>query len=174
MVNAPWLCSMQSEIFLQIKFIIFQGCTTKLLFLFGRPAPYNQLLIQQLDYEITLNILEFIISFIEQIKPGFSLSSMCRFPELNGIKSLSYSFHLQNSGILKTRIDPRVTSWKWILTIFKCKSEVPKQLRLKKQMIKMGSLVLFSYLLPDLWPLNCQTLCPCCNFLLISTKNLRL
>ena len=28
----------------------------------------------------------------------------------------------------------------------------------------MGSLVLFSYLLPDLRPLNCQKLCPFCNF----------
>ena len=29
MVNAAWLCSMRSEIFLQIKFIIFQGCPSK-------------------------------------------------------------------------------------------------------------------------------------------------
>ena len=45
MVNADWLCSMRSEIFLQMKFIIFQGCPTKL----GQPAPYNQLLIQPLQ-----------------------------------------------------------------------------------------------------------------------------
>ena len=44
MVNTDWLCSMRSEIFLQMKFIIFQGCPTKL----GQPAPYNQLLIQPL------------------------------------------------------------------------------------------------------------------------------
>ena len=41
MVNAGWLCSMRSEIFLQMKFIIFQGCPTKL----GQPTPYIQLLI---------------------------------------------------------------------------------------------------------------------------------
>ena len=29
MVNAGWLGSMQSEIFLQMKFIIFQGCPIK-------------------------------------------------------------------------------------------------------------------------------------------------
>ena len=28
----------------------------------------------------------------------------------------------------------------------------------------MDSLVLFSYLLPDLWSLNCQKLCPSFNF----------
>ena len=28
----------------------------------------------------------------------------------------------------------------------------------------MGSLALFSYLLPDLWSLNCQKLYPFCNF----------
>ena len=35
MANAGWLCSMQSEIFLQMKFIIFQGCLTKLPFYLG-------------------------------------------------------------------------------------------------------------------------------------------
>ena len=35
MTNAGWLCSMQSEIFLLIKFIIFQGCFTKLPFYLG-------------------------------------------------------------------------------------------------------------------------------------------
>ena len=44
MVNAGWLCSMRSEIFLQMKFIIFQSCPTKP----GQPAPYNELLLQQL------------------------------------------------------------------------------------------------------------------------------
>ena len=35
----------------------------------------------------------------------------------------------------------------------------------------MGLIVLFSYLLPDLWSLNCQKLYPFCNFLLISEKS---
>ena len=34
----------------------------------------------------------------------------------------------------------------------------------------MGSVVLFSYLLSDLWSLNWQKLCPFCNVLLISAK----
>ena len=33
--NAGWLCSMRSEIFLQMKFIIFQGYPTKLPFYLG-------------------------------------------------------------------------------------------------------------------------------------------
>ena len=48
------------------------------------------------------------------------------------------------------------------------------ELGLKKQMKKTRSLVLFSYLLPELWSLNCQKLCPFCKFLLIWAKNLRL
>ena len=35
-------------------------------------------------------------------------------------------------------------------------NEVPQQLGLKKQIKKIGSLVLFSYLLPELWSLNYQ------------------
>ena len=46
MVNAGWLGFIQSEIFLQIKFIIFQGCSTKqAAFLPGQLVTYNQLLI---------------------------------------------------------------------------------------------------------------------------------
>ena len=49
MVNVGWLHSVLSEIFLQIKFIIFQDCPTKqAAFLLGQPAPYNQPLIQPL------------------------------------------------------------------------------------------------------------------------------
>ena len=45
MVNADRLGFMQSEIFLKMKFIIFQGCPTKqAAFLPGQSAPYNQLL----------------------------------------------------------------------------------------------------------------------------------
>ena len=49
MVNAGWPISMQSEIFLQMKFIIFQGCPIKqAAFIHGQLTPYNQLLIQSL------------------------------------------------------------------------------------------------------------------------------
>ena len=49
MVNVGWLCSMRSEILLQMKFIIFQGCLTKqAAILPGQSSPWNQLLIQLL------------------------------------------------------------------------------------------------------------------------------
>ena len=45
MANAGWLGSMRSEIFFQMKFTIFQGCSTKEdAFLSGQPTPCNQLL----------------------------------------------------------------------------------------------------------------------------------
>ena len=124
-VNAGSLCSMRSEIFLQTKFIIFQGCPTKL----WQPAPYIPLVSQ--------------------------LLSIMRLSEHFGIYSQLDSEVHKQLGFLN-------------------KSEVPEQLGLEKQMKKMGLLVLFSYLLPDLWSYNCQKLYPFCNFLLISEKNLRL
>ena len=45
MVNAGWLSSIRSEIFLQMKFIIFQRCPIRqAVFLPGQPAPYNHFL----------------------------------------------------------------------------------------------------------------------------------
>ena len=45
MANAGWLGSMRSEIFFQMKFTIFQGCSTKEdAFLSGQPTPCDQLL----------------------------------------------------------------------------------------------------------------------------------
>ena len=40
-----------------------------------------------------------VLSSIEKFKPVFLLSLMCMFPEWNGTKFWSHSFHLQNSGI---------------------------------------------------------------------------
>ena len=40
-----------------------------------------------IDHEITLKILEFVLNLIEKEKPGFLLSSMCIFSELNGTKT---------------------------------------------------------------------------------------
>ena len=49
MVIVGWLRSMQSEIFLQMKFIIFQGFPTKqAAFLLRHSTPYNQVLVQPL------------------------------------------------------------------------------------------------------------------------------
>ena len=40
-------------------------------------------------------------------------------------------------------MDQKVTSRKWILTIFKCKNEVPKQVRLEKHDKKCGHSLVF-------------------------------
>ena len=45
MVNTGWLSSIRSEIFLQMKFIIFQRCPIRqAVFLPGQPAPCNHFL----------------------------------------------------------------------------------------------------------------------------------
>ena len=40
---------------------------------------FNNFNFTDIDHEITLIILEFILNSIEQVKPGFLLSSMCMF-----------------------------------------------------------------------------------------------
>ena len=47
----------------------------------------------------------FVLNSIEKVKPGFLLFLMCMFPESNGTKFRSHSFHLQNSGIVQTRMN---------------------------------------------------------------------
>ena len=101
----------------------------------------------KIDLEITLKTFAFIHNSIGKVKPSFLLSAMCMFPEPNGTKFWSHSFHLQNSGTLQTRMDQRGTPWKWNLRIFKYKNEYHKQLA-KKQMKKWGHMTsfLFSFL----------------------------
>ena len=42
MMSADWFGTMLSEMFLQMKLIIFEGCPTKHgAILHGQPAPYN-------------------------------------------------------------------------------------------------------------------------------------
>ena len=83
---------------------------------------------------------------------------MCMFPESNGRKFWFHSFHLQNSGISKTRMNQRGTPWKRILTFFKYRNEYHKQLQLKKYM-KKWVICIVSFFLSKLWSLNCRKLC---------------
>ena len=46
-----------------------------------------------------------VLNSTEKVKPGFLLSLMSMFPESNGTKFWAHSFHLQNSGILQTKMD---------------------------------------------------------------------
>ena len=154
MVNADWLCSMRSGVFLQIKFIIFKGCPTKLHF-FSLLHIISFLFchFRSWDYPEHFGIC---FQLDRKSKTWFFILLNMYVSRIEWVKILiSHSLHLQNSGILQTTMNQRVTWWKWILIIFKCKNEVPKQLGLEKQMTKMGSLVLFSYVLSDLWSLNC-------------------
>ena len=53
---------------------------------FGKKPP-SLFIIRELDHDITLKILEFVLNSIEKVKPGFLISSMCIFSESNGTKS---------------------------------------------------------------------------------------
>ena len=65
MVDEGWLGSVQSEIFLQMKFIIFQGCPTKQAsFLPGHSAPYNN--VTNITLLLKLNL--FHKSFMKKTK----------------------------------------------------------------------------------------------------------
>ena len=48
-----------------------------------------------------------ILNSTEKVKPCFLLSLMCMFSELSGTKFWSHSFHLQNSGILRTKMNKK-------------------------------------------------------------------
>ena len=125
------------------------------------------------DNKITLKILEFILNSIEKVKHGFLLSSIYMFSRWVRQKPnlTAFTFKIQvfsgilktkidqnsgilktkidqNSGILKTKIDQRWdagTLWKWILAIFKCRNEVPKQLGL----LNYGTLIMISSKAPE-------------------------
>ena len=63
------------------------------------------------------------------------------FPELNGTKFCSRSFHLQISDILQTRTDQSEDHMK--INFGQFNNKYHKQLELKKEMKKVGSFVLF-------------------------------
>ena len=59
-----------------------------------------------------------VLNSIEKVKPGSLLALLCMFPKLNGTKFWSHSFHLQNLGILQTRMDQRGEPMKTKFDIF--------------------------------------------------------
>ena len=127
-----------------------------------------------LDHEITLKIMEFVLNSIEKVKDAFYFPQCVYFLNRTRQNPNLTAFTSKIQVFCRPEWAKGGTPWKWILTIFKWKNEFPKQLGLEKQMKKMGSFVWFSCLLPELWSLNCQKLCPFCIFLLISATNLRL
>ena len=74
--------------------------------------------------QFTWDQTNLVLNSIEKVKPGPLLSFMCMFPESNGKRLWSHNLHLQNSGILQTRMDQRgdpmktnfdiFQIWKWV------------------------------------------------------------
>ena len=63
------------------------------------------------------------------------------FHESNGTKFWSHSFHLQNSGILQTRMDQRENPMKTNFDIFQIQQWIPQTARAQKVDEKMGLFV---------------------------------
>ena len=135
MVIVGWLRSMQSEIFLQMKFIIFQGFPTKqAAFLLGillhiirslsshfgswdYPEKFG--IYSQLDRKSKTCFFTFLNVYACWIKRDKS-------PNLTAFISKIQVFCRPEST------DQSGTLWKWISTIFKIKNKYYKQLELKK------------------------------------------
>ena len=126
-VNAGWLCSMRSEIFLQKKCIIFQDCPNKLPFYLGSllhiigslfshfrswDYPEHVKIDFQLDRKSKTWLFIFLSVYASEIEWEKILILQLSPPKFFGISA--------------TRMDQRGTTWKWILTISKCKNEVLK------------------------------------------------
>ena len=121
-VNVGWLCSMRLEIFLQMKFIIFQGCPTKLPFYLGSLLHIISSLFSHFrswDYPEHFGIYS---QLDRKSKTWFLIFLNVYVSWIERDQILNVQLSLQNSAILQTRMDQRVTPWKWILTNFKCKN----------------------------------------------------
>ena len=57
-----------------------------------------------IDHEITLKILEFILNLVEKVKRFYFTQCVC-FQNRAGKNPDRHSFHLQNPGVLQTRMD---------------------------------------------------------------------
>ena len=109
-----WLGSMWSEIFLQMKFIIFQGCPTKqAAVLAGQPVPYNQLLIQLLllVQEVILDkILKLVFWIFKLIFLRMQISLVATLSTLVLVICLSWCLHVKLSREFLTFIS--FNNWK--------------------------------------------------------------
>ena len=66
---------------------------------------------------------------------------MCMFPESNGKKFWSRSFHLQNSGVLQIRMDQKADPMKINFDNFQIQKWISQTVRAHKVDQKMGSSV---------------------------------
>ena len=97
-VNVGWLGSIRSEMFLIMKFIIFQGCLIKQAVLLpGQPVPYNQLLIQPLLLVPECYFAENVEAWVLKFKPIFlrmQFLLVATFFSLVLVNSLSWYLYL--------------------------------------------------------------------------------
>ena len=70
---------------------------------------------------------------------------MCIFPESNGRKFWSHSFHFQNSGILLTRMDQREDTMKTNFDIFQKQKWISQTVRAQKLDENNGVICLVSF-----------------------------
>ena len=89
--------------------------------------------------------INLVLKLTEKVKPGSLLSLMCMFPESNGTKFWSHSFHLQNSGILQTRMDQRGDPMKTNFDIFQIQKWISQTVRAQKVDEKNGVICLVSF-----------------------------
>ena len=73
-----------------------------------------------------------VLNSIKKVKIGSLLSLMRMFPESNGTKFWSHSFHLQNSGILRNIMDQKGDPIKTNLHIFQIQKWISKTVRAQK------------------------------------------
>ena len=86
-----------------------------------------------------------ILNSTEKGRLDSLLSLMGMFPESNGTKFWSHSFHLQNSGILQTRMDQRGDPMKTNFDIFQIQKWISQTVRAQKVDEKNGVICLVSF-----------------------------
>ena len=87
MVNAGWPCSMQSEMFLEMELLLFQGCPTKLIFCLGNLLHIISFLFchfRSWDYTWHFGIYS---QLDRKSKTWFFIFLMCVSPESSWTKS---------------------------------------------------------------------------------------
>ena len=121
----------------------------------------------------TMRYDKFGLKSIERVKPVSEIFFICMFPKFNGTKFWSHSFHLQNSGILQTRINRRGDRenelWQFWNTKINITNSLSSKIIWKNKII---SLVPFIFL--ELWSLNCSKWWIFCKFVFTSARNLNL
>ena len=126
MVYPAWLYSMWLEIFLQMKYMILQSCSTKVLFNLGSLL------------HIISSLFSHFIQLNRKIRALFFIFPNLYVSWIERDKILISQLSPKKFGYFADQNWPKAVPMKMILTIFKCKNEVPKQLGLKKQMKKLA------------------------------------